>query len=364
MFDRLAHFSRGDRACAVALDYDLEARFSQWDALRKRMARGVPDGFTRDEWAYLITFLDRSNLYEPFDQSFGKPAPVGKVCALFRPRGPIAIWLPNNVSLLGPLTLILASFAGRPIRMKTGSRSNDLCAAFLDYALNNLPPGELADWLGAEVTIERFDRNDQRNHSLAADAAVRIVFGSDAAAAAIHNLPHPVSSIGITFADHRSEAWVEMAALDDAKLLTLIRVFAIYGTAGCTSPRRLVVFDGTLGDCAALRERMIPLWREEVPMHIASQNILSNQLAAIGGWDAQLAPRHAAVLGVGSFAQREIPGGMSLAIIPATASEAATALPANIQTVGHCLRNADAPKWLSLLHELAGTKCRTGPSRA
>ncbi len=349
MFDRLAHFSRGDRACTVALDYDLEARFSQWDALRKRMARGVPDGFSRDEWAYLVTFLDRSNLYEPFEQSFGKFEPVGKVGALFRPRGPIAIWLPNNVSLLGPLTLILASFAGRPMRVKTGSRSNDLCAAFLDYALKNLPPGELADWLGASVTIERFDRGDERNHSLAADAAVRIVFGSDAAATAIHSLPHPTTSIGITFADHRSEAWVEMSALDDAKLLTLIRVFAIYGNAGCTSPRRVVIIDGTLEDCVALRERMIALWREEVPMHVASQNILSQQLAAMEVWDAQLAPRHAAVLGVGSLAQRELPGAMSLAIVPATASEAAAALPNNIQTVGHCLRYADAPEWLSLL---------------
>lgn len=349
MSDQLAHFISGDRACAVALGYDLEARFAQWDALRKRMARAVPAAFTRDEWAYLVTFLDRENLREPFAQSFGEPAPSGKVGALFRPRGPIAIWLPNNVSLLGPLTLILTSFAARPIRVKTGSRSNDLCSAFVAYALENLPPGELADWLRADVKIERFARDDERNKTFAAEAAVRIVFGSDAAATGIHSLPHPVSSIGITFADHRSEAWVEMAALDDARLSTLIRVFAIYGQAGCTSPRRVVVIDGTAEDCATLRRRMIALWREEVPMHIASQNILSNQLAATAGWDAQLAPHHAAVLGVGSFAQRETPGLMSLAIIPATAAEAAAALPTNIQTVGHCLSHADAPGWLALL---------------
>ena len=349
MSDHLVHFVQGDRACAVALGYALEARLAQWDALRKRMARGVPDAFTRDEWAYLVTFLDRSNLCEPFAQSFGEPAPSGKVGALFRPRGPIAIWLPNNVSLLGPLTLILTSFAARPIRVKTGSRSNDLCAAFVDYALENLPPGELADWLRTDVKIERFARDDERNKTLAAEAAVRIVFGSDAAATSIHALPHPVSSIGITFADHRSEAWVEMAALNDAKLSTFIRVFAIYGQAGCTSPRRVVVIDGTREDCTALRERMIGLWREEVPMHVASQNILSAQLAAAAGWDAQMAPRHATVLGVGSFAQREMPGFMSLAIIPATAAEAAAALPENIQTVGHCLSHADAPGWLTLL---------------
>ena len=349
MSDHLVHFVRGDRACAVALGYALEARLAQWDALRKRMARGVPDAFTRDEWAYLVTFLDRTNLCEPFAQTFGEPAPSGKVGALFRPRGPIAIWLPNNVSLLGPLTLILTSFAARPIRVKTGSRSNDLCAAFVDYALENLPPGELTDWLRADVKIERFARDDERNKTLAAEAAVRIVFGSDAAATGIHSLPHPVSSIGITFADHRSEAWVEMAALNDAKLSTFIRVFAIYGQAGCTSPRRVVVIDGTREDCTALRERMIGLWREEVPMHVASQNILSAQLAAAAGWDAQMAPRHATVLGVGSFAQREMPGFMSLAIIPATAAEAAAALPENIQTVGHCLSHADAPGWLTLL---------------
>ncbi len=349
MSDHLAHFTREDRACAVALGYDLEMRFAQWDALRVRMARGVPEAFTRDEWAYLITFFDRANLQLPFTQSFGQLAPAGRVSALFRPRGPIAIWLPNNVSLLGPLTLILTSFAARPIRVKSGSRSDDLCAAFLDYAVENLPAGELADWLRAEVKVERFGREDERNQTFAAAAAVRIVFGSDAAASAVHALPHPVASVGITFADHRSEAWVELAALDDAHLRTLIRVFAIYGQAGCTSPRRVVIIDGTIADCIALRARMIELWREEAPMHVASQNILSYQLAAAAGWDAQLAPRHAAVLGVGTLAQDSMPGLMSLAIVAATATDAASSLPANIQTVGHCLRHAAAPEWLALL---------------
>ena len=334
---------------ALALGYDLDERLAKWDSLRLMMVRGVPEAFTRDEWAYLVTFLDKHSLMLPFVQSFGSRM-AGDTSSLFRARGPIAIWLPNNVSLLGPLALILSSFSGAAIRVKVGSRSVDLCQAFVSYALDHLPSGELSHYLRSQVSIERFSREDERNRVMAAESSVRIAFGSDLATAAVHSLPHPVQSTGISFADHRSEAWVRMDALDDGAVTTLIKVFTIYGQAGCTSPRRVVIIDGTDDDCEALRAKMIELWpRQDMPMHIASQNILHHQLACASEWNAQTAPRNAAVLGIGSLKSGEMSGLMSLAIVASTAEQAAAALPANIQTVGHHFTDAGSPSWLSLV---------------
>ncbi len=333
----------------VALDFDLERRMAQWHALRTAMVRNMPEAFTRDEWAYLISFLDQSNLMQPFQLSFGSRGD-GRPQALFRPRGPIAIWLPSNVSLLGPLVLILCCFTGASIRIKAGSHSTDLCQAFVSYALDHLAAGELADYLRQRVLIERFDREDGRNAVMAMAATARIAFGSDVATREIHALPHPVHSIGISFADHRSEAWVDMAAMNDESIVTLIKVFSIYGQAGCTSPRRVVIIDGSMEDCIALRSRMVALWpNRTVPMHFASRNILDWQLASAKGWDAALMPRCSAMLGLGPITKTENTGPMSLTITAATAQEAAAKLPSNIQTVGHCLVDSTAPQWLALI---------------
>jgi hypothetical protein len=337
----------------VALDYDLERRMEEWHALRKVMVRSMPEAFTRDEWAYLVTFLDHSKLMQPFQISFGSRG-EGRPQALFRPRGPIAIWLPSNVSLLGPLVLILCCFTGAPIRVKAGSRSTDLCQAFVSYALDHLAAGELADYLRQRVAIKRFDREDERNAAMALAADVRIAFGSDRATREIHGLPHPVHSVGISFSDHRSEAWVDMASMNDESIVTLIKVFSIYGQAGCTSPRRVVIIDGDMQDCIALRARMISLWpKQTVPMHIASRNILDWQLAAAEGWDAVLVPRSSAVLGLGPVEKEGTTGPMSLTIAAATAQEAAARLPGNIQTVGHCLVDSTAPQLLALIAQTA-----------
>lgn len=334
---------------ALILNYDLDQRLTQWEQLRLHMVKGVPEAFTRDEWAYLISFLSHDSLMQPFIETFGARV-KSSVRSLFRAHGSIAIWLPNNVSLLGPLVLILCSFTGQVIRIKAGTRSNDLCQEFIKYAIDFLPVGELRDYLSERVVIERFDREDGRNKTMAANASVRIVFGSDATANAIHSYPHSVHSVGISFADHSSEAWVKMDDLDDEKIINLIKVFSIYGQAGCTSPRRVVIIDGTEADCKILRTRMMSLWpKQKVQMHIASQNILHRQLAAATGWDAKTAPLNAAVLGLGSGATEAMPGLMSLAIVSATAENAANALPKNIQTVGHCISDATKPSWLSLI---------------
>ena len=150
---------------------------------------------------------------------------------------------------LGPLTLILASLSGNPVWLKAGSRSEDLAAAFLDFCRTTLPQGPLADtFLQSRVRLDSFDRDDPRVREMAASAAVRIVFGSDEAVAAIDALPHPPESISFAFSDRRSEAWLEPSRVDDATLENLAKVFAIYGQAGCTSPRRVVLIDGTIDD--------------------------------------------------------------------------------------------------------------------
>lgn len=66
------------------------------------------------------------------------------------------------MSLLGPLTLILASLSGNPVWLKAGSRSEDLAAAFLDFCRTALPQGPLADYLQSRVRLESFDRDDPR----------------------------------------------------------------------------------------------------------------------------------------------------------------------------------------------------------
>jgi hypothetical protein len=355
MSEKLHFFATPHRCTAAVLPFDLEEWWRHWAGLRREMVRQVPEPFTRDEWAYLVAFLDEANLRKPFLESFGEPASGGQArpAALVRPRGLIGIWLPNNVSLLGPLTLILASFSGAPLWVKIGSSAADLTAAFVDYAVRNLPDGTLADYLRQRVRIERFDRQDPRNGQMAAEAKVRVVFGSDAAVSAVHALPHPPDSVAISFGNHRSEAWVEKEALTDDRVMTLIRVFAIYGQAGCTSPRRVVVLGGTNDDARALQESLVRLWpkavRVDVPMHVAAANIMELQLALAQGWQAIGAPRNGGVLAAGRIGLPELTGLMSLPVVSASIDEATASLPANIQTIGHCVCRPHDPKWLELI---------------
>src|SRR5262245_53702409 len=136
----------------LLLPFDLEEMLRRWRTVQRAMTRTRPDAFTRDEWAYLIAFVDERLLRAPFEELFGERASARIAC----PRGPIAVWLPNNVSLLGPLTLILLSLTGNSIRVKAGSRADDLASAFVTYARG------VADVL-SEVTVEQFDRTDPRN---------------------------------------------------------------------------------------------------------------------------------------------------------------------------------------------------------
>jgi hypothetical protein len=355
MSEKLALFDDGIRRVAVALPFDIDRLIDEWSGLRSPMIRSRPDSFTRDEWAYLITFLDPAWLKRVFESHFGKPSPAtdGKITAILRPRGRVAVWLPNNVSLLGPLTLILVSLSGNPMWLKTGSHSDDLTAAFLEFCRTALPGGPLANYLLDRVRLESFDRDDPRVREMAATSAVRIVFGTDEASAAIDALPHPAGSLSFAFSDRRSEAWIEPSSVDDQVLETLAKVFAIYGQAGCTSPRRVVVIDGTAESARQLRDRLLALWRRAIPqdppMNVASANIMTRQWAAISGWSAALTDRHGAVLAVGDASLPELEGTAVLPIVALTLDEAIAQLPENIQTIGHAVAHPLEERWLRML---------------
>lgn len=355
MPEHIHYFDSPAGTNALALPFDYQQSVEDWTALRKRMVREVPTEFTRDEWAYLTTFLERENLFNPFLTTFGAAteAPEQVPNLLYRPRGAIAVWLPNNVSLLGPLTLVLLSLTGQPIHLKLGSSAQDLTGAFLQYAIANLPHGELKEYLTTNVKAETFSREDPRQQKLANDAQVRIVFGSDAAAEAIHQLPHPLESLGFSFVDRKSEAWVEQGALNEQVLTTLIKVFAIYGQAGCTSPKRVILLDGSETAARHLRDNLLDLWPTvisgETPMHMASDNVMAEQWARALGWDARRTPQNTALLAHG---KRNLPGFdvlMALRVQSATRKQALAGLPPNIQTIGHALESPNDAAWLKLL---------------
>ncbi|HEV2212300.1 MAG TPA: acyl-CoA reductase, partial [Gammaproteobacteria bacterium] len=338
MSKHLNAFKGGDgTVTAVSLPVSPRALIEDWASLRASMIKTTPESFTRDEWAYLIGFLSPENLWRPFRESFGE-ALTGEgglrtANALYRPRGQVGLWLPNNVSLLGPLTMILLSLTGQRMQVKVGSHSADLTSAFVEFVLAKLKPGPLATLLKTELHCATFPRTDERNARMAAECRVRIVFGGDEAAEAIDRLPHPAGSVGYYFVDKRSEAWLEAGALSDEVLTTLIKVFTIYGRAGCTSPRRVVVFGAGEKELKTLRERLFALWPKAwprtPPMHIASENIMARQWAAAAGWDAAMAPHHAATVCLGDGSAPEIDSLMFLPLVPGERESVTRHLPAN-----------------------------------
>jgi len=352
MCDSLAFFESVFGRTALALPFSQPQVVAEWGALRGAMRKTVPGEFRRDEWAYLMVFLAPENLHAPFLEAFGQPVEGGCPSRLARPRGTVAVWLPNNVSLLGPLTLILLSLTGNRILLKGGSRSQDLTGAFLAFARQHLPAGPLRAHLEQQVHLEIFAHGDDRERQMVEQADVRIVFGSDAGAAAIHGSAQPLRGTGFSFIDRQSQAWIEAGAATDEVLANLIRVFAIYGQAGCTSPRRVVLLNGTRPQAEALRSRMLDLWpqvlRFKPPVHIASGNTMALQWAAALGWDAAAAVNRHAVVGIGDLTLETIDAPMFLPISPATLEEAVRQLPANIQTLGHAFLDPADPRWLRL----------------
>jgi len=354
MCSRLHWFSRSQHLSVVALPFNLPELIADWDSLRSAMRRTTPDAFQRDEWAYLMSFLSPEQLMAPYREAFGSPIEAGgRATRLARPLGTVAVWLPNNVSLLGPLTLVLLTLTGNRMLFKTGSRSDDLTSAFLGFALAQLQAGPLRDILESRVTCETFERGDPRQTHMVEEADVRIVFGSDAAAASIHGAANPLKGVGFSFIDRQSQVWLEPQAVSDEVLGNLIRVFAIYGQAGCTSPRRVVLLEGTESQALELRDRILTLWpkvlRVSTQLHVASANTLALQWAAACGWNAAAAPNRQAVVGVGPIGLEAIDSPLFLPISPATVEEAIAQLPSNIQTLGHALVNPSDGRWLEIV---------------
>ena len=336
-------FSAGGHGTLLLLPFELDRAIADWAAMRHRMVASKPATFTRAEWAYLISFLDPQALERVFVETFGSrnAGERGTPREIARPGGTVAVWLPNNVSLLGSLTLILVSMTGNPLRIKSGSRGDDLTRLFLDYARESLPDGELRDHLGERVDVEVFSRDDPRNAEWAATARTRLVFGSDAAVAAIHALPHPIDSVGFSFGHRESEAWLEPDACDDRTLESLLRVFDVYGQAACTSPARVVLLDATRTRALEIRDRLLSLWKQLFPrdpeMAVASASILDHQWAASLGWESRLAHRHGAAFAVGAGDLPKPEGQRILPLVPLPVPEAVASLPDRIQTIGYAL---------------------------
>lgn len=340
-----ATFVSGGRRTSVLLPFDLDRAIADWSSLRSRMARRKPDGFTRAEWAYLIQFLQPGELKGVFLSTFGvreSPSEQRSGGALVaRPGGLVSVWLPSNVSLLGPLTAVLLTLTGNSVRLKAGSRGGDLTGLFLDYCRENLTKGALRDHVQEQIVAETFTRNDPRNAEWAAASHARLVFGSDAAVAAVHALPHPLDSLGFSFGHRQSEAWLDPGACDDDALESLLRVFDVYGQAACTSPSRVVLLDAPRAFVLDVRDRLLQMWKRLFPsppeMALASAGILDHQWALALGWDSRLADLHAAAFAVGDESL-ELPGGMRiLCLLGMPPARALATLPSRIQTVGHAV---------------------------
>lgn len=348
-------FDAAHQRTAVTLPFQLESFVDAWDSVRPAMVRRQPPEFTRDEWAYVIGFLQADHLWRPYLESFGEPAHEGgrTTTRLARPRGAVAVWLPSNVSLLGPVTLILLSLTGNSLLLKEAAGGGTLTQAFLQFLRDYVAHGSLSNYLRNRVRLEVFDREDPRNREMAAEAKLRLVFGSDEAAVAVDAMPHPTDSVGFAFSDRRSEAWVEPESVDDQTLENLIKVFSIYGQAGCTSPSKLVLIGGTRKGAIELRNRLADMWpriaRAKVPMHIASSNVMAYQLAQSGDWEAVLTKGNGAVVAVGNNGLQPLNAPMALPIVATSLGEALECLPANIQTLGHAVRDSSDRRWLWVL---------------
>ena len=346
----------------VLLPFALDDLVAGWIAVRQAMLREVPEPFSRDEWAHLAASLDPVALHAPFETSFGGTSRASIACA----RGRVAVWLPNNVSLLGPLTSILLSLTGAPVTFKVGTRGDDLMTPWLDFVRAHAPDGPLRRWAREDAELLAAGREDPRVAALAAGAAARIIFGSDAAIDAIEALPHPADAPVFGFGDRRSEVWIERSAMSDATVRDLVRVFAIFGQAGCTSPRRAVLLDATPAAAVALRDALADAWPRVEPgrvaMHIASANVAARQRAAAAGWDAVLTPGNDAAIAAGAADLPIVESPMGLFVCAATPDTAIATAPANLQTLGRVVADPADPAWIGRVAR-AGAK-RFVPLRA
>jgi len=345
---------------AVQLPFVLDAMVEDWQRLRFAMVKAPHPEFSRTEWAYLIQFVDPSSLRAVFANAFGAPTAETSANRLLTPVSRVALWLPNNVSLLGPLVMVMLSLTGVELRIKVGSRSRNLCLALLDWLRAQAPEGPLKHWLSTRVSAADFDRNDPRNAEMAAWADVRILFGSDAAAAGVEALPHPYASRAFYFGDKVSEALIEASQIGTAMATDLAKVFGVYGQAGCTSPKRVFIVDGSAADAEMLASTVAAVWPvaqpEEPPRHVASETIMAEHWARVQGKRAECLPHNAGTLILEPAAAVSIQGHMALSLQWGSLDDALQTQPGNIQSIGHAVAVPDSPRWQAALARSAATR--------
>ncbi|MBA2962920.1 MULTISPECIES: acyl-CoA reductase [Ramlibacter] len=340
MFDELLWFEHADTCSAVRNISDPRHLIEGWQQLRSRMVRKREPSFTRDEWAYLLQFLAPERLQGVWDHAFGtrSDAPRAPGWLLVPPRE-VALWLPNNVSLLGCLTMVLVSLTGARLRIKAGSHSSNLCTPFASWASGTLPDGPLRTWLHDALLVQAFGRDDPANVVMSSTADARLFFGSDTGARAVENLPHAVDSRWFAFGTRVSEAWFTPAATRDAETVArLARVFAVYGQAGCTSPKRVVVIDGTPEDVQALHRLLAEAvatsrWPEP-PQAQASEVVLGEQWARSWGLEAHRLPGQRALLVLSPAAAPQVFAHRALQLQWGTLEQAVATAPGELQTIG------------------------------
>jgi hypothetical protein len=347
---KLCRFVRPGTTTAVRLPHDLDALLAAWSAVRSRMARNVHPDFARTEWAYLTQFLERGSLLSVFRDTFGEPVPeAGHADLLAAPRTRVALWLPNNVSMLGPLALVLLSLTGCEVRVKAGSHSRDLCTVWIAWLRQIVQDDALRPWLD-RLRIESFDRSDPRNAGLAEWADARILFGGDAAADAVERLPHPHSSAGYYFTHKVSEAWTDPGARDPSMPVTLAKVFNVYGQAGCTSPKRVVVVGGTREDARRLATELAGVWPKAAPdlqpRHVASETVMAAQWARAQGFETVALGRNSGVAVLGECGPIPVAAHMAISIQWGSLEQTLATQPANLQTIGHALADPGDGRWL------------------
>jgi hypothetical protein len=356
----LAYFKDYAGIQAVKLPFALDAMIDDWQRLRFAMVKAPHPDFNRTEWAYLIQFVDPYALRAVFADAFGAPTAETSAKRLLTPVSRVALWLPNNVSLLGPLVMVMLSLTGTDLRIKVGSRSRNLCLALLDWLRDKAPDGPLKSWLVNRVTATEFDRTDPRNTEMAAWADVRILFGSDAAAAAVEALPHPFASSGFYFGDKVSEVWIEPDAITPALATDLAKVFGVYGQAGCTSPKRVAIIDGRVEDAERLARTLAEVWPaaqpEQTPRHVASESIMAEHWARAQGKQAVRLPQNAGTLIIEPAGEVGIQGHMVLSLQWGTVDEALQTQPANIQSIGHAVSAPESPHWQEALVRSAANR--------
>lgn len=355
-----AYFKDYSGINAVGLPFNLDAMIEDWQRLQRAMAKAPNPAFSRTEWAYLIQFVDPNALRNVFSSAFGEQTPIGSANCLLTPVSRVALWLPNNVSLLGPLVMVLVSLTGAEMRVKVGSRSRNLFVALLDWLRTRASDGPLKEWLENCVTAEEFDRHDSRNADMAAWADVRILFGSDAAASGVESLPHPYASRAFYFGEKVSEAWVEASRIDRPLASELARVFSVYGQAGCTSPKRVVIIDGTEADADTLALELLNVWPttepEIPPRHVASEAIMADHWARAIGKRAVRLPSNAGALILEPAASITVQGHMALGLQWGSLEDTLRTQSPNIQSIGHAVAMPDHPRWQAAMARSAATR--------